>query len=92
MLAAGCIPIVNDAAHNKVVLNNAHVRYAAPNPHALAKELQGVVECAEFDDVSAAAANSVQSVDWIRAGEQVDAAIRRSLRPQATLCAASIVA
>ena len=28
MLAAGCIPVVNDAEHNRVVLDNPHVAYA----------------------------------------------------------------
>ena len=31
MLAAGCIPIINDAEHNRIVLGNPHVRYSAPN-------------------------------------------------------------
>src|SRR5262249_7903344 len=43
MLSAGCIPVVNDAEHNRVVLNNSFVRYAPATPHALADALSDVV-------------------------------------------------
>ncbi len=36
MLAAGCIPVVNDAEHNRIVLDNEHVAYAPPTPFELA--------------------------------------------------------
>ena len=36
MLAAGCIPVVNDAEHNRMVLDNAHVAYAPATPFELA--------------------------------------------------------
>ena len=39
MLAAGCIPVVNDADHNRVVLDNDHVAYAPATPHDLADAL-----------------------------------------------------
>jgi hypothetical protein len=42
MLAAGCIPIVNDAEHNRVVLDYPHVRYTPATPHALAAALEVV--------------------------------------------------
>ncbi len=43
MLSAGCIPVVNDAQHNRVVLDNDHVVYAPPSPAALAAALSDVV-------------------------------------------------
>lgn len=79
MLAAGCIPVVNDAEHNRIVLDNDFVRYAAPNPHALAAELEAVVATADFDTLSMAASGSVRSADWDDAGAKVDAIIRRTL-------------
>jgi glycosyltransferase involved in cell wall biosynthesis len=43
MLASGCIPVVNDAEHNRVVIENDHVRYAQPTPFALADALSEIV-------------------------------------------------
>ena len=36
MLASGCIPVVNDAEHNRVVLDNDRVTYAPATPFELA--------------------------------------------------------
>jgi O-antigen biosynthesis protein len=79
MLAAGCIPVVNDAPHNRVVLDNPFVRYAPLNPPALAAELETVVTLDDFDSVSSAAAASVHSITWDDAGAAVDAIFRRAL-------------
>lgn len=79
MLAAGCIPVVNDAFHNRIVLNNDHVQYAAPDPHALASALEAVTNAADFEAVSIAASSSVRSANWDAAGSKVDAILRREL-------------
>jgi O-antigen biosynthesis protein len=80
MLAAGCIPVVNEAEHNRIVLRNAFVRYVPPTPHALAAELETLVGMEDFVELSRAAAASVQSATWDDAGARVDAALRRALR------------
>lgn len=79
MLAAGCIPVVNDAVHNRIVLDNPFVRYAPPYPEALTSELERLVITRDFDSLSRAAAASVQSVSWDDAGATVDAIFRRAL-------------
>lgn len=80
MLAAGCIPIVNDAEHNRLVLgNNPHVRYSPPTPHALAAALEDIVRTADFSTLSQMAAKSVKSTTWDHAGAAVDAAFKRAL-------------
>ncbi len=79
MLASGCIPVVNEAGHNRVVLDNPYVRYAAPTPHALAAALEDVVLAADFDTVSKLAAASVTATSWDTAGRMVDEALRRAL-------------
>lgn len=79
MLAAGCIPVVNDAIHNRIVLDNPFVRYAPLTPHALALELETLVMMADFDSLSQAAAASVHSATWDDAGASVDAILRRAL-------------
>ena len=79
MLAAGCIPVVNDAIHNRIVLDNPFVRYAPLNPHALAAELESLIVMNDFQSLSQAAAASVLSASWEDAGAKVDACFRRIL-------------
>jgi hypothetical protein len=79
MLAAGCIPVVNEAVQNRIVLDNPFVRYAPPTPHALASELEALIRTPDFDSLSQAAAASVRSATWDDAGATVDAILRRVL-------------
>jgi O-antigen biosynthesis protein len=73
MLAAGCIPVVNDADQNRVVLDNPHVAYAPATPFELAAKLCELVErpLAERQAAAEAAAASVQSASWDDAGAAV---------------------
>lgn len=78
MLAAGCIPVVNEAEHNRVVLDNDHVAYAAALPFELAGELSRLVErpAEERRAAALAAAGSVESVSWESSGDQVERILR----------------
>jgi O-antigen biosynthesis protein len=78
MLAAGCIPIVNDAEQNRVVLDNPHVVYAPATPFHLADALSAIVERppTERSAAARAAATSVQSQTWEQSGEQFEQAVR----------------
>jgi glycosyltransferase involved in cell wall biosynthesis len=73
MLAAGCIPVVNDMEHNRIVLANDHVEYAAGTPFELAAALESLVTRPVDERAAAAsdAAGSVQSASWEVAGEAV---------------------
>ena len=73
MLAAGCIPVVNDAERNRMVLDNDHVAYAPATPFELAAKLCEVVErpLAERHAAAQAAAASVQATSWEDAGAAV---------------------
>ena len=79
MLAAGCIPVVNDALQNRIVLDNPFVRYAAPYPEALVHELESLVYSSEFNSISRAAATSIRSATWEDAGATVDLILRKAL-------------
>jgi hypothetical protein len=79
MLAAGCIPVLNDAKHNRIVLDNSFVRYASPTPHALAGELEGVVMTKDFASLAVAASASVSSASWEAAGATVERSISCAL-------------
>lgn len=79
MLAAGCIPVVNDAVQNRIVLDNSFVRYAPPYPQALADELESLVTNPAFEALSQAAAASVHDTSWDHAGKSVDTIFKQSL-------------
>lgn len=83
MLASGCVPVVNDAEHNRMVLDNSNVSYAPAEPHALARALEEVVRARDFPEVSRRAAESVMSTSWDQAGAAVADALRRALDPMA---------
>jgi glycosyltransferase involved in cell wall biosynthesis len=80
MLAAGCIPVVNEAVQNRIVLDNPFVRYAPLYPQALASELEALVMTPDFDSLSQSAAASVRGATWDDAGATVDEIFRRALR------------
>jgi glycosyltransferase involved in cell wall biosynthesis len=81
MMASGCLAVVNDAGHNRVVLDHPAVRYAAPTPHALAEALAEICALPDFDAQSWAAAATMDSRSWDDAGAQVEAALLRALDP-----------
>ncbi|MBZ9790211.1 glycosyltransferase family 1 protein [Rhizobium sp. 3T7] len=83
MLACGCIPVVNEADHNRIVLDNAYVRYAALLPHALAETLEAIVTMPNFGHAAQRAADSVKSTSWDIAGAAVDTAIRNAIAADA---------
>jgi glycosyltransferase involved in cell wall biosynthesis len=80
MLAAGCIPVVNDTIHVRTDLDNPFVRLAAAFPQALAAQLEDIVQNSDPEALSFAAAASVQSVTWDDAGDAFDGALRRALK------------
>lgn len=79
MLASGCIPIVNDAEHNRMVLDNPHIQYAPPTPLALVDALEAVMKRPDLEAESARGAASVGYTPWDTAGAAVDAILRRTL-------------
>jgi glycosyltransferase involved in cell wall biosynthesis len=79
MLAAGCIPVVNSADHNRLVLDNSHVVYAEATPFDLANTLGMLVERPLRERLAActAAAASVQGTSWDDAGDTVVRIVER---------------
>lgn len=91
MLASGCIPVVNDAEHNRIVLDNDHVAYAPATPFHLADALSALVDRprAELAATAASAAASVDGRSWDDAGAAVERIVRavvdEATRPQSLL-------
>jgi O-antigen biosynthesis protein len=81
MLAAGCVPVVNDAEHNRVVLDNPEVAYAPGTPFDLANALAALVEkpAAERRAGAEAAAASVQGTSWDDSGVVVERVVREAV-------------
>ncbi len=64
MLAAGNIPVVNDMELAHLVLQNEHVRWAAPTGTAFAAALTAAVTATDIPARAAAAAASVVGRSW----------------------------
>jgi hypothetical protein len=82
MLAAGCIPVVNDAPHNRVVLDNDAVAYAHATPFELADALSALVErpLPERTAAAEAAAASVAGdATWEQAGAHIVDVVERAV-------------
>jgi hypothetical protein len=79
MLAAGCIPVVNDAEHNRLVLQNDNVCYTAATPFDIADALAQLARQPESERIrgARAAAGSVQLRTWADAGVQFEQAVRQ---------------
>lgn len=75
MLASGCVPVVNDALHNRTMLDNPSVRYVAPTPDALADALAAAVDAPDRLARADRAAASVRGVDWHDAVDRVETAL-----------------
>jgi len=78
MLGCGCIPVVNDAEHNRLVLDNPHVAYAPATPFHLADKLAELVSrpATEVAATAVAAADSVGATTWAQAGATVERILR----------------
>jgi O-antigen biosynthesis protein len=84
MLAAGCIPVVNDAEQNRLVLANDHVMYAPATPYDLADAITQLVERPADERLVAAeaAAASVKSATWNSSAEEFVRIVERVAEPR----------
>ncbi|HUS25887.1 MAG TPA: hypothetical protein VMY99_00890 [Nevskiaceae bacterium] len=79
LLAAGTIPVVNDGPNNRLVSNNAYIKYAEPSPSALAQALVETVTRPDLPEHAKKAAQSVAGLDWEQAGKKMEAALVQEL-------------
>jgi hypothetical protein len=80
LLACGVLPVVNDAKHNRRVLDNPYVVWSTPTPSGLAEALARGYAAAGDGTAPALAAASVQGASWAVAAGVVRRAIERVVR------------
>ncbi len=80
LLAATCIPVMNEGENNSMVLGeNKYIHYAPASPIQLADELSKVVEMKDIDGYTKKASESVSSLSWNDSYEKVEKIIRREV-------------
>ena len=71
MLAAGAIPVMNDSAQARMVLQNEYAVWATPTPSRLAAALSLAVTRSDVAETARMASESVRSVGWSRAQDDI---------------------
>lgn len=81
MLASGCVPVVNDAEHTRMVGYEKGLTYAAPNPGALADALHEVVSKSDDKLVEQAeqAAAVSQKFQWNDSNSKIESILTKEL-------------
>ena len=80
LLAAGCIPVVNEGDNNSMVLGeNKYIHYADASPSQLADELSKVVVRTDINEYSRSASTSVEAASWQASYEKVESILKREV-------------
>lgn len=83
MLAAGVVPVVNDAPLARADLGNPHAAWAAPTPAGIARALADAVSRPDRDDYARAVAESVTTPSWEATGAQFARILESALAQRA---------
>jgi hypothetical protein len=80
LLAAGCIPVMNEGENNSLVLgHNDYIEYAPTAPVQLAEKLSLVVEDDDIGTRAMRAAESVKSSSWHDSYQKFETIIKREV-------------
>lgn len=80
LLAAGCIPVMNEGENNRLVLGeNKYIQYTPASPIELAKGLCDVVEKDDINTYAREASESVKSLSWDESYKKVENIICREV-------------
>lgn len=81
LIAAGCVPVMNDGDNNRMVLHgmDEYVDYTPTNPIELADALCRAVEREDINEHARRASKSVNSLSWDKSYEKVERIIVREV-------------
>lgn len=79
LLAAGCIPVVNDQENNRLVSNSPYIKYVQPYPFDIAEGLSEIVSKPDLPAYAAKAATSAKQLKWQDAGTKVEKILIKEL-------------
>lgn len=80
LLAAGCIPVMNDGENNRMVLGkNDYIKYAPASPIQLAGALSEVVSEKRIDKKAKEASDSVANAEWQGSYQKVETILKREI-------------
>lgn len=80
LLAAGCIPVMNEGDNNQMVLGeNDNIHYAPASPIQLANELSKVVEIRDINKAAKKASESVKTLSWDDSYKKVESILMREV-------------
>jgi len=80
LLAAGTIPVVNDAPNNRLVSNHPAIVYTPPTPSALAEAILAILDDPDRDARARRASESVASAGWGVSARQFLDAVEQGMR------------
>lgn len=79
MLASGTVPVINDAGHNRAVLDNGKVVWAHPSPDSIALAMDRAYDLHTGGSFSSELSNSTANASWSIAAERVRETIETSV-------------
>lgn len=80
LLAAGCIPVLNEGENNSMVLGeNKYIHYSPASPIQLADELSKIVSKKDINSYAEKASQNVESLSWDKSYEKVEKILLREV-------------
>jgi glycosyltransferase involved in cell wall biosynthesis len=79
MIAAGCVPVVNEAEHTHVVNYERYIKYATPTPTGVARALHEAVTEPKTKAQMEEASRFVQAQVWDRINDKIERVLKREL-------------
>lgn len=81
LIAAGCIPVMNDGENNRMVLHGMddYVDYASASPIELAEALCHAVERQDIEGYADQASDSVKTLSWDKSYKKVEKILMREV-------------
>ena len=79
MMAAGCVPIINESKHTRMVGYADSLEYAIPTPQALADKLHEVVTSQNLAKKAEELATASKNYQWGGSYDKIEDAIKRQI-------------